>query len=307
MGFFINGLKAKVMSTELIMEADVAKSVLFEALELVKSFESKYSAYKEDSLLSEINSSSGVTPVQCSAEELEIFSQALEIAKESKGLFDPTIGVLTQGSYGFGTHNAKLPSKKELQEKKALVDYKECIIDAGSIYLRKKGMRLDLGGIGKGYIADKLMEFLLKKGASKVLLSVGGEICSYGKKYTIALQNPFEENNSAIIKTSKAMLSISTSGDYERFIGSKENHHILDNTSAKPNHFHSSITILKSGLHGAMLDAVATIAFNTKREDLYTLAQKFAVAIIAISPQKSIQVEKFSGLDIESFEMFSFQ
>jgi len=306
MSLFINGLKAKVMSTELIIEANVSKNILFEALELVKAFEAKYSAYKEDSLLSHINHSSGENTIECSLEDMEIFSKAIAIAKRSNGLFDPTIGALTQGSYGFGTKEAKLPSPAELTKKKKLVNYKECIIHERTIFLQQKGMRLDLGGIGKGYIGDKIMEFLLKKGATKVLLSVGGEICSYGKKYTIALQDPFENKNIAIIKTSKKMLSVSTSGDYERFIGSKKNHHILDNTSAKPNHFHSSITILKDGLHGATLDAVATIAFNSKNEDLYALAKKFEVVIIAISPQKSIQIENFSGLSIESFEMFSF-
>ena len=306
MSLFINGLRAKVMSTELIIEANVSKKILFEALELVKAFEEKYSAYKEDSLLSQINRASGESAIECSLEDMEIFSHSLEIAKRSNGLFDPTIGALTQGSYGFGTKEAKLPSQVELTKKKKLVNYKECIVDESSIFLQQKGMRLDLGGIGKGYIGDKIMEFLIAKGATKVLLSVGGEICSYGKKYNIALQNPFEDKNIAIIKTSKKMLSVSTSGDYERFIGSKENHHILDNTSAKPNHFHSSITILKDGLYGATLDAVATIAFNSKQEDLHALAKRFEVAIIAISPKKSIQIENFSGLSIESFEIFSF-
>ena len=305
MRFFSKGLKAKVMSTELIIEANVSKKVLFEALDLVKAFEAKYSAYKPDSLLSQINKASGENAVQCSEIELEIFSHAIKIAKQSNGFFDPTIGVLTQGTYGFGTNRAKLPSKTELLKQKKLVNYNDCIINDESIFLQKKGMRLDLGGIGKGYIADKIMDFLIENGATKVLLSVGGEICSYGKKYNIALQNPFSKQNIAVIKTSKQMLSISTSGDYERFITSKENHHILDNTTAKPNHYHSSITIIKDGLYGATLDAVATIAFNSKQEDLYALAKKFEVAIIAISPQKSLQIENFSGLSIESFEMFS--
>ncbi len=306
MSFWENGLKAKVMSTELIIEANVSKKILFEALALVKEFELKYSAYKDDSLLCKINRLSGKEKVQCSQKELEIFHKAKGIAEKSFGLFDPTIGALTQGLYGFGKASAKIPTKKELASRQKLVNYKDIVLDAKSIYLKQVGMKLDLGGIGKGYIADEIFSFLESRGATKILISVGGEILSSGKEYSVAIKNPFTEGNSAIITTTKESLSISTSGDYERFIGSKEHHHILESSSAKQKHYYSSITLLKSGVDATQLDGVATIAFNSPLEDLSSVALKFGVAIIAITPKKQIVFENFQDIELKSFEIYPF-
>jgi len=306
MAFFEHGIKTTVMSTELLIEADVSKKVLFECLDLAKAFEAKYSAYKNSSLLSSINNAAGKFAIECEKEELEIFEKALEMATLSDGLFDPTIGALTQGLYGFGTHKEKIPSKAELAYTKALVSYRLVKISDNEIYLPKRGMKFDLGGIGKGYVGDKIIEYLQEKGATKGLVSVGGEVCSFGREHTIAIKNPFEEGNIALINTNKEMISISTSGDYERYIGSKENHHILDHKSARQNHYYSSVTIIKNGLECTTLDGVATVVFNSKPEELQAIAQKFHIAIISISPEKKIAFENFTDLEIKNLEMLPF-
>ncbi len=306
MSFLEHGLRAKVMSTELIIEANLSKKILFEALEIAKEFERKYSAYQEESLLCHINAHSGMHPTLCTPDELEIFHLAKKIAQQSNGRFDPTIGSLTQGLYGFGKKEARIPKPDELNATQALVNYKNIILDNQSIFLQKKGMKLDLGGIGKGYVADKIFSFLSSKGATKILICVGGEIAATGKVYKIAIKNPFNHGNMAIVTTTKEQLSISTSGDYERFIGSRLHHHILDNKTAKQNHFYASITIIKNDINTTLLDAVATIAFNAPLNQLEAIAQKFDVAIIAITPQKKIVVENFQNLALENLELFPF-
>lgn len=306
MAFFENGIKTTVMSTELLVEANVSKKILFECLDLAKAFEAKYSAYKSSSLLSSINMAAGKFAIECEKEELEVFEKALEIADLSDGLFDPTIGALTQGLYGFGTYREKIPSKAELAYTKALVNYKLVKISEDEIYLPKRGMKFDLGGIGKGYVADKIIEYLQKNGATKGLVSVGGEVCSFGREHTIAIKNPFDEGNVALINTNKEIISISTSGDYERYIGAKDNHHILDNQTARQNHYYSSVSIIKNGVECTQLDGIATFVFNSKPEDLKSIAQKFNVAIISISPEKEIRFENFSDLEIKNIEMFPF-
>ena len=165
-------------------------------------------------------------------------------------------------------------------------------------------MRLDFGGIGKGYIAQKLVGTLKQRGASKALVNVGGEICTFGKEYNVAILDPFTKENIAIIKTSKNELSISTSGDYERYIGSKEYHHILDHKSATQNHFYSSITIIKDGICGTLLDCIATMAFNAPQEELKGLAKKYDVAIIAIVEEGELLFENFKSLSIKSVELY---
>lgn len=302
MSWFMHGIKAKTMSTELVIEANVSKKILFEALDLVRAFEARYSAYKEDSLVGQINAHSGVSAVTCSDEELEIFTKALEVAKRSNGAFDPTIGALTQGLYGFGTSHAAIPDAKRLKQSKKLVDYKKMKIYNNEIFLQTKGMRIDLGGIGKGYIADKVMQFLRLRGATKALVNAGGEIITYGKKFRIGIQNPFEEGLIGVIESPKEALSVSTSGDYERFIDSKEHHHILDNISAKQNHYYRSITLLKEGVEATWLDGVATVVFNAAPKDLEMMAERYEVAIIAITPEKEILMYKNKGANDAIFD-----
>ncbi len=305
MSFFENGLKAKVMSTELIIEANLSKKILFEALDMAQAFEAKYSAYKEDSLVAKINQNAGIQPVSCSRDEVEIFEASLKMAELSEGVFDPTIGVLTQGSYGFGKKEAKIPTQKELKEVKKLVNYRDLSVTQDAVYLKKQGMKLDLGGIGKGYIAQKIILFLQSRGATKALVNVGGEICVVGKKYNIAIQDPYSNQLLAVVKTNKSSLSLSTSGDYERYIGTKENHHILDKTTAKQNHYYSSITIIKDGLEGTLLDAVATMVFNAPLEGLGVLAKKYNIAIIAIVKEGDMVFKNFKNLDIDALEVYA--
>lgn len=307
MKFFDKALRATVMTTELFINSNVSKKILYECLEIAQDFERKYSAYQEDSLLSKINRASGIEPIVCTEEELKIFEEALKIARLSKGKFDPTIGALTQALYGFGTEAQKIPKESELREQKKLVDYSCVEINECHIYLQKKGMRLDLGAIGKGYVADKIMEYLIDRGATRALVSVGGEICSFGKEYTIAVRDPFSGNNFVFIKSSKKPLTLSTSGDYERYIGTKDHHHILDTTSAKQSHFYSSVTLLSNGIDASKLDAVATIVFNSPREELYDLAMQFNVAILAVTREKGIIFENFSNIDIKNFSMAPFE
>jgi len=305
MSFFENGIKAKVMSTQLIIEANVSKKTLFEALEWSKKFEATFSAYNEESLLCQVNKNAGLKPIICSDEELELFTKALDMAEASDGVFDPTVGALSQGLYGFGKKSAKIPTYKELQSARKLVNYKNLIINHKEVYLKEKGMKLDFGGIGKGYVADKIINYLQTKGATKALVNVGGEIATFGKRYNIALKDPYSKGNLAIVKTLQSPLCISTSGDYERFIASKKNHHILDNKTAKQNHYYSSVTIIQNGIDCTLLDAVATIVFNTSQEFLKDISQKYGVAIIAVVESGEIYFENFKSLNIEGVELFA--
>ncbi len=306
MFLFETALKTTVMTTEVLIQANVSKKILFECLDIAKNFEDKYSAYKEDSLVGKINKNAAVKNVVCSKEELYIFEKALNIAKLSNGKFDPTIGALTQGSYGFGYQNKKIPSKQELANKQKLVNYKNVEIGENTIFLKEKGMRLDLGGIGKGYVADIISAHLQKKGATKALVSVGGEICTFGKSYNIAIKDPFSHKNIAVIKTLKEPLSLSTSGDYERYIGTREHHHILDTKSALSNNFYSSITIVKNGTDATTLDGLTTLLFNSKESELAELSKKFNIALVAITPQKKIIFENFENLNIKNIELYTF-
>lgn len=285
---FEKALRATLMSTELFIKAKASKSTLLEAFKIAKDIEEKFSAYKKQSIIFKINENAGIKPVVCDDETIFLINESLKIAKITDAKFDPTIGALSQGAYGFGTKNPKIPSQKEISLAKELVDFKEIEILSDSVFLKKKGMRLDLGGIGKGYTAEKIINFFMDEKVSSALVSVGGEICCYGKEYKIGIKNPFSSGTIATITTTKNPTTITTSGDYERYIDSIKYHHILDSKNGVSNHFYSSVTLIKDGFFGSELDALATAIFNTKPQELEKISKEQEMATIAITPDKEI-------------------
>ncbi|PTB83715.1 hypothetical protein C9926_01465 [Sulfurovum lithotrophicum] len=296
MALFEKALEASVMSTHLLIRANVSKNILLQAHKIATDFESRYSAYKEDSFLNTINQNAGKLSLPCTQEDYDLFHASIKASKQTNGLFDISIGALSHGAYHFGFKNEKKASKKRLETQKKLVNYQDITLTPESIMLKKEGMRLDLGGIGKGYVAKLIAQFLAKKGATKILVDVGGEIVTRGKSYTIALKDPFNEGNIATIKTSTEDISISTSGSYERFID-KENHHIIHTSAGISSKYYSSMTILQNGWNIDYLDAYATALFNQSPENNISLAKKLNIAMINIDNQaltSLFQIEKLN-------------
>jgi len=277
-------LEASVMSTHLLIRANVSKNILLQAHKIATDFESRYSAYKEDSFLNTINQNAGKSSLPCTQEDYTLFNTSIKVSQQTDGLFDISIGALSHGAYHFGFKNEKKASQKIVETQKKLVNYKDIILTPANIMLKKKGMRLDLGGIGKGYVAKCIAQFLAKKGATKILVDVGGEIVTRGKSYTIALKDPFNEGNIAYIKTSTEDISISTSGNYERFID-KDSHHILNTLAGTSPQYYSSMTILQNGWNIDYLDAYATALFNQTAEKNIILAKKLNIAMITTDNQ----------------------
>ncbi len=299
MAFFEKVLEGKVMSTSLLIRANVTKRVLYEAYKIATDFEARYSAYKEDSFLSKINQNSGLKRIECSKEDKELFFSCIECSKKSDGLFDITMGALSHGAYHFGFANEKLASADEISSLKKLVDYKMIDINDEGIYLQKKGMRLDLGGIGKGYVAKKVAQYLLQNRATKLLVNVGGEIVTQGKSYRLSVKDPFSEKNMAHISTSNEATSISTSGDYERFINSREHHHILDKKSGCSANGYSSMTLLQNGLNIDFLDAYATAMFSATPSALNKFSHKHSFSSITINKEGE---RNFINMDVTNLK-----
>jgi len=304
MAFFEKALEAKVMSTHLLIRANVSKKILLQAHKIATDFESRYSAYKEDSFLNTINKNAGHSPITCTQEDYALFNASIKASNQTGGLFDISIGALSHGAYHFGFANEKKASKQILETQKKLVNYRDITLTPKTIMLNKQGMRLDLGGIGKGYVAKQIALFLESKGASKILVDVGGEIVTRGKSYTIAIKDPLSENNTAIIKTSKDDISISTSGSYERFIDT-ENHHILDSSVGTSSNYYSSMTILQNGWEIGYLDAYATALFNQSPLKLKEIGEQLNISMITIDKQSIVTPYQVEKLHVASIEFLS--
>lgn len=304
MALFEKALEAKVMSTHLLIRANVSKNILLQAHKIATDFESRYSAYKENSFLNTINQNAGKTSTPCTPQDYALFHASIKASQQTQGLFDISIGALSHGAYHFGFDNEKKASKKTVETQKELVNYKDITLQHESILLTKKGMRLDLGGIGKGYVAKQIALFLSDKGASKILVDVGGEIVTRGKSYTIALKDPFNEGNMGYIKTSKEDLSISTSGSYERFID-KENHHILHTSHGTSPHYYSSMTIIQNGWNIEMLDAYATALFNQTEDKNIILAKELNLSMVTTNKHALTSLFQIDKLQLKHITFYN--
>lgn len=287
------------MSTHLLIRANVSKAILHQAHKIATDFESRYSAYKENSFLNSINNNAGIISIPCTPEDYALFNASIKASQQTDGLFDITIGALSHGAYHFGFVNEGKASQTQIETQKKLVNYQNITLSQKSIYLKYKGMRLDLGGIGKGYAAKRIAHFLANNGATKILVDVGGEIVTRGKAYTIALKDPFNEGNIAYIKTSKADIAISTSGTYERFID-EENHHILNTDKGTSPHYYTSMTILQNGWDIDYLDAYATALFNQPPENIRQMADTLDIAMITIDNHTLTSLYQTQKLDLSS-------
>ena len=199
-----------------------------------------FSANRDDSELALINLNAGFRAVEISPELFAVLERALYYAEATDGAFDPTIGPLVK-LWNIGTERARIPPDDEIISALELVNYKDLELTAGgkagTAFLKRQGMALDLGAIAKGYAADELVLILQETGVKRAIIDLGGNIYAWGKKpngepWRIGVQDPYGERGSytGILQLDNS-ISVVSSGVYERyFIGNnnKQYHHILE-------------------------------------------------------------------------------
>jgi len=219
-----------------------------------------------------INRQAGIAPVKVRADLIEVLEKALHYAELSGGAFDPTIGPLVK-LWGIGTDSQRVPGDAEIAEALALVGWRELVIDrqAGTAFLRREGMALDLGAIAKGYAAEEAVRIAREGGVGRAVLDFGGNIVVMGwrgKKgreplpWRIGIQNPLSERGAYIGILPVHDSSVVTSGVYERYFedGGKRYHHILSTASGYPVHNGlMSVSIVTE--NSADADALSTAVF----------------------------------------------
>ncbi|MBF0506150.1 MAG: FAD:protein FMN transferase [Nitrospirae bacterium] len=238
--------------------------------------------YSEDSEVSMINRYSGIKPVKVSKDTLDVIGRSLDISKNTDGAFDVTIGAVVK-LWDFEKH--VVPDEKTIKDKLKLVNYRNILIDRikSTVFLKKKGMQIDLGGIEKGYAADRAVELLQGNGITAGIIAVGGEVKPFGTKpdgqpWRVGIRNPHftgkEDEIYAIVNLNDK--AISTSGGYEKFFvkDGKLYHHILNPATGYPVHECQSVSI---------------IAKNAP--------DGYPTGIFVLGPQKGMEVLTKLGLD----------
>ncbi len=237
----------------------IARAVEDEATRI----ERKYSRYRESSVVSEINRMAGRTPVAVDAETEMLVQAALDLSRMTDGRFDPTVGVLRRA---WDFKNGRVPSQSEIDALLPLVDADAVSIRNGTVFLRKAGMEIDLGGVGKEYAVDRAARILREEGIGSAIVNFAGDVCTVGSRgdghpWRIGVADPRRRQRCRFAVRTLSDAGIATSGDYARgfFRRGVRYHHILDARTGWPARGLSSVTVVAGSAFRA--GRFATAAF----------------------------------------------
>lgn len=218
---------------------DHAASFAREAVQWMADFETKYSRFRDSSLISRINRNAGIAWTEIDAEVESIFAICDDLHFMTQGVLDPTMLPLIH-LWDYRRAHTELPSDAEVEKTRLLVGWRKVERKPGAVFLPEKGMSLDLGGFGKEYAVDKVAAIAVGHGIAACLVDFGRDIHAIGTPpgkpaWHIGLENP-EKPGSSWGSLAAINLGIATSGDYRRFFehSGQRFGHILDPRSGRP-------------------------------------------------------------------------
>jgi thiamine biosynthesis lipoprotein len=238
------------------------------------------SVWKDGSDILRINAAAGKTSVPASAEVREVIRAAQEVSDWTGGKFDVTFGALS-GIWKFDHDiDGQIPDRSEIARRLPLIDYRALHVDesAGTVSLARAGMKVHLGGIGKGYAIDRAVTILRAAGLTDFMIQSGGDMFLSGRKgdrpWRVGLQDPRGTSNTLFAAIEITDAAFSTSGDYERFFirDGRRYHHIIDPDTGVPARLSRSVTIMAKT--ATVSDGLSTGVFILGPEDGMALIEK---------------------------------
>lgn len=217
----------------------------------MKRIDALMTTWTPDSEVSRINAAAGDRPVPVGEETFAVIARAQDVARRSNGVFDITVGSF-KGLWKFDEDmDGTLPDPAEVKKRLALVGYKYLVLDPKkrTVFIKKQGVSITLGGIAKGYAVDRATKLLHDAGFVSFMIQAGGDMYVSGKKgphpWTVAIRDPRGARDAMFATTPIEDRSFSTSGDYERgFVkDGVRYHHILDPRTGQPARGSRSVTI----------------------------------------------------------------
>ncbi len=276
------------------------------AFEEIAIVEKLMSYHNEDSQINNVNRNAYKAPVEVSERTFEVLQRSVEFSGITGGAFDITVGPMVDLWHLAGQRQS-VPTEAQLQQARGKVGYEKLILDANEMSVRftVDGMKLDLGGIAKGYSIDKAIEAMRNSGAIGGMVDIGGDIRCFGapppgkKRWRIALQDPGEVTatfgSGYLLTLGFAESAVATSGDYRRFVlveGQKYSHIISPATSSAAKEL-SSVSIIAATATEA--DALATAVSVMGQEKGLALIESLenveAILIPAGARQRTIQTK----------------
>ncbi len=255
-----------VFLTAVAPNEQLAHDAIEQGFAEIHRLEQILSTWIPDSELSRINAVAGQRAVKAGPETMELLEHSLEMARLTEGGFNIAIGPAVEA--WDVSREGRIPTQEELEATRPLMDLSAIHINrkAGTVYLGRSGMRVDIGGIGKGYAADLAARVMREAGASAGVVAISGDIKTFGRlpdgqRFLFGIQHPRKEKGVTIGRFELEDEAVSTAGDYERYFekDGTRYHHILDPQTLQPARLSQSVTIVAKT--GVMADGLDTGIF----------------------------------------------
>ena len=252
--------------------------------------EGMLSRFMPESDIAVINKSAGLACCSVGPETCSVLSCAVELSAACQGIFDVTIGPLVD-LWGIGHGALRPPTDAQIHQALLLVDYRDLLLDPvhQTAGLGRAGQSIDLGGIGKGYAADRFIQLFKEYGVSSAFTNIGGNVATLGARpdgvaWRVGIQHP-RQPYSLIGLVSVNDKAVVTSGDYQRFFTHGDGnryHHILDPATGYP---------ARSGLAG-----VTVVADNSGNGSM--IADALSTAVFIAGPDRGLAlISRYSGVE----------
>jgi len=229
---------------DLVVHHQNGEQLIKDAYLQLKDYATRFTVNQADSELMRVNQHAGIVPIVVAPDLFELIKLGKHYSEDASTPFNIAIGPLVK-AWRIGFQEATVPSQDLIKQKLALVDPTQIVLNEQerSVFLRQKGMEIDLGSIAKGYFADQVMHTLTAAGVDNGFISLGGNVLTIGhspnnanKAWNVGIQNPLGKRGEVIRIVPLQGMSMVTSGINERFFESngQRYHHLLDGTTGMP-------------------------------------------------------------------------
>jgi thiamine biosynthesis lipoprotein len=273
--------------------ADCSERVFAE----IHRIEALMSTYREDSEISRVNDRAAAGAVEISAELASLIASSIRFSRLSAGVFDITYASV---GYAYDFRRQHQPDDAALAARLPAVDYRHIELSGNRIHFSRAGVRIDLGGIAKGYAVDRAAEITRRCGISRAMISAGGDSRILGDRdgrpWMIGIRHPREADGIAL-RLPLSDTAISTSGDYERYFmaDGERIHHILNPATGRPSQSSWSATVI--GPDAMTTDALSTTIFILGADEGIALIETLE-GFDAIVIDSSGKVHYSSGFEV---------
>ena len=273
----------------------------------VKRVENLISDWIPSSQISKVNQNAGIKSVKVDKEVFDLVDRAIKVSQITSGAFDISYASMDK-IWKFDGSMKTMPTEEAIKKSVAKIGYKNVILDPKeqTIFLKMEGMKLGLGGIGQGYIADKVKALLQSKGCVSGIVNVSGDINTWGKQpdrklWTVAIVNPMNKNK-VFASFPLEDSAVETSGSYEKYVifNGVRYSHIIDPRTGYPAQGVVSVSVFAKQTEIA--DALATGIFVLGVEVGIDLVNQLkGIECVIVDDKGKIHASK--GIDVKKFDL----